>query len=547
MTSSHEEPKATSPVQSAEGEAFMSHARIVSLLTFVSRLAGLMRDAVCSRVFGAGPAWTAFAFAFLMPNLFRRLFGEGALSAAFLPEYARLKTSDPVTARRFATRVLGKAAAVLWSIVIVVEVLLWIASSSSLVAASPDRMLVVRLLQIMMPFMPLICLVALLGAILQVNGRFGPTAAAPILLNICIVSAAGWFSLRMTGADPAKGVILVGVGVLIAGILQFAWSWFALPKGTLTSYGKSRHDNEARAGTARMLKVMIPMVLGLGILQVNSFLDNLIAAWPVTFGSTIAGIDYPLDTASGSIVFFSQRLYQFPLGVFGVALATAIFPALSRSAAADDDGASFMLNVRHGIRLAMFIGLPATVGLILVRTPLTTVVFQGGAFSAADVPRVASVLTGYASAVWAYSITHILTRAYYAQNDSITPVRIAIGVMFLNITLNLILIWPLGEQGLAWSTATAAICQCLLLLRGLNTYVAGVVDRSVLRGWGQTALGTIVMLVVVSGLGFAMKNLPSTWTMALVKTLAMAVTGTAAFTGFALITRQDEVRWLARR
>ena len=237
------------------------------------------------------------------------------------------------------------------------------------------------------------------------------------------------------------------------------------------------------------------MMIGLGVLQLNTLIDGLIASYPTTVGATIFGVAYPLEEGAMSAVSFAQRLYQFPLGVFGIAVATAIFPALARLRH-DDDG--YRSTLRRGLRLVFFIALPASVGLVLVRRDLTAVIFEGGAFDATNTARVAAVLAAYAPGVWAYSMMHVLTRAFYARNDARTPVRIALMMVGLNLLLNMTLIWtPLRETALGLSTAVCSTIQVGILLLVLRGRIGGLVSRVVWMSWLRTGMLSAVMGGVV--------------------------------------------------
>jgi putative peptidoglycan lipid II flippase len=239
-------------------------------------------------------------------------------------------------------------------------------------------------------------------------------------------------------------------------------------------------------------------------------------------------------------VSFAQRLYQFPLGVFGIALATAIFPALARQA---DDQQGFTETLRRGLRLVVFIGLPASVGLVLVRRPLAAVLLQGGAFGPDDSARVARVLLGYASGVWAYSMIHLLTRAMYARGDARTPVKVACVVVVLNVALNCTLIWtPLREAGLAWSTAVCAVIQVAALLWRTQSSVGRVVDAPVRSSWFRTAALTVLMALAV---GVLMAGIPPTqrWAASLAALLGAVALGAGVVLAGAAALRMQEPRW----
>jgi putative peptidoglycan lipid II flippase len=523
---------------------FERHARTVTGLTFASRVAGLARDAVLSRVFGAGAAMDAFAFGFMVPNLFRRLFGEGALTASFLPAYTRLVDGDPAAARRLATLVVGGAGAILAGLVLLGEALAWGLSASGAVEPLPAR-----LLMIMLPYAPLICATALLGAMLQARHRFGPTAAAPILLNLAVVGGALLApELATPGSWSAdQGIPIVAGAVLVAGGAQVIWSWWALRRASIGEVAprNDRSDAAARREARGVVRRALPMVVGLGVLQLNTLLDGLIASWPTAVGPTILGIDYPLGTGSMATLAWAQRLYEFPLGVFGIAVATAIFPALARLAG---DPADFAATLRRGVRLVLFIGLPASAGLVLVAEPLVAVVLEGRAFTGEDTTATARILVAYGTAVWAYSLNQVLVRGCYARGDTRSPVRIGISLVGLNATLNLLLIWtPLGVAGLAASTAICAALQPVLLLRALRREgVAGLVDRGVVTAAWRSAVLTAAMAVVVATVRAALPD-PQSWWGAVVVLSACVAAGGAVVAAGAVAWRMPELRWALGR
>lgn len=509
----------------------------------VSRATGLARDAALSRVFGLSPLMDAFWFAFMIPNLFRRLFGEGALSAAFLPQYAQLHRSDPAVARQLASLTIGAMMAALGVLALLGEIVLLAVSASA-----DHSNIAVWLTMIMLPYMPMVCIVAILGAMLQVHGRFGPTAAAPIVLNLCIVAAAvgfGWVDAGPTTSNrDVTHIGVVAASVLAAGLLQVVWSLLAL-RGETWWTGILHGNRAAAPAFRRMLGQAWPMFIGLGVLQVNVFLDDLIASYPTTIGPTIFGVQFPLETGALASLSFAQRLYEFPLGVFGIAVATAIFPALARVA---DHADAFADILRRGLRLVVYIGLPASAGLILVREPLTAAVYKGGDFTGDDVQRVAFVLMGYAPAIWAYSMTHTLTRAFYARGDSMTPVKVAVAMVALNLTLNLTLIWtPLKEAGLAWSTAICAIVQVMILLRLTRRYASHVVDRTVAMSWVKTALATLVMSAVVWTTAQLLPERAMTWSWSIVELSVIVGVGATVMAVASLAMRMPELSWALGR
>jgi len=522
--------------------SFVRAARTVAGLTVVSRVAGLARDAICSRIFGAGAVWSAFALAFMLPNLFRRLFGEGALAAALVPEYARLVRDDPALARRFASAAMGATIVALAAIALVGEGVLFVLLRFTALGESGG--LALRLAMVMLPYLVLICAAAAGGGMLQTHDRFGPTAASPIILNVCIIGAASVWGWRLDRPLEEAAFAVAGA-VLIAGVLQLVWTLWALRAHVRWT----RAIEGAGAPLGRMAGRMVPVIIGLGALQLNTLLDGLIAGWPVLVGPTIAlpvagTVAYPLDESSNAVLFFAQRLYQFPLGVFGIALATAVFPALSRES---DSAARFGETLRRGVRLTLFIGLPASAGLIAVRRDLATAILEGGAFGAEDTTRVAGVLLGYAPAIWAYALTHTLTRAFYAMGDTKTPMRIALGVVALNVLLNVLLIWPLAEAGLAWSTSACAIVQATLLTVLLSRRLeAPVFDDATRAGVGRSLGATLAMFALLTPMTLGLIATPG-WAGSVAALAATVVVGAGVYFGIALALRMPEVRWAIER
>jgi putative peptidoglycan lipid II flippase len=537
--------KQSSKISMTGSDGIGKDTRTVAGLTLVSRVFGLIRDLVTVRVFGDTAVGSAFAAAFAVPNMFRRLFGEGALSAAFLPEYTRMVDDDPRKADAFASLTVGLLALVTGVITVVIELglLLVILMSSD----DPDRVYSLKLVMVMLPFMPMICIAAIMGGMLQSHGRFGPWAAAPILLNLCILGAALPYFF-IDDADPAVWAYPIGIAAVVSAALQVVWSMLALRGRVSWTRGVSSVQSEGR----QMLRRMVPVLIGLGTLQLNTFVDTLIAMYPNWVGDTAFGYDYPLDESSNAVLFYAQRLYQFPLGVFGIAVATAAFPALSRVAGKKEQ---FGEMLWRGIRLSLFVGLPASVGLMIVGGSLVKVLYTGGGngFSDEGVVRASSVLFAYAVAVWAYSLNQLLTRAFYADGDTRTPMRVALLMVGMNVCLNLVLIWRFRESGLAWSTAICAIGQTIALLvlskRRLGLGLGlGEVDgqNQGLMGFVKIVAGTIVMGVIV-WLVSGVYSEPVSWGGQAMRILVLTGVGAGAYGVLGKMMKMDELGWLLAR
>ncbi len=540
---SSSDSEAQPPAAPRQAPRVGSALRVIASLTTLSRFSGLARDAVCSRIFGAGAIWSAFAFAFLLPNLFRRLFGEGALSAAFLPEYARLTDADPPRAGAFAGAMVRIVSLWLIGATIAGEVILGVLV---LAGVGAEDGLALRLAMIMLPFMPLVCTTAIFGSMLQCHDRFGVPAAAPILVNLCIIAAATTWTFWLEAGTTAA-IYAVAIAVLIAGVFQVGWSLAALRRHRPSIHARTE---SVRPEIRRTLRRMAPVAIGMSALQINTLIDGLIASWPVLVGPTISipfltsAITYPLDEASNSILFFGQRLYHFPLGVFGIALATAVFPMLSRSI---NEPKAFRDTLLRGLRLSLFIGVPASVGLALIREPLIAVIYRGGEFSDEAMLRTASVLLGYSPGIWAFALIHVFTRAMYAHGDTRTPVRVSLVTIGVNFILNVSLIWVLREAALAWSTTACAIGQCAVLaVICRRRFGDGSRTAALVTPVGRTLVATGAMAIAVLAAGWALPA-DGDWWIQFLRLSVCVSAGGAAFVIVAIATRAPEIGWLLER
>jgi len=482
--------------------SFLRHFRTVSGLTLASRVLGLARDAALAHVLGAGMFMDAYSQAFQMPNLLRRLFGEGALSAAFIPVFTDyLERGDRRAANRFMSLMIVLLVTVLAAVTLLVVGVLLVARHCT--EDLPKWHLIFGLAAVMFPFAVTICLVALLQAALNCVRHFALPALAPILLNIFIIGGAVAAGL-MLADEPVAQVYLIGATIVLAGILQVVLQVPALIRKGLAfrPAWDPRHP-----GLRRVLRLMGPMVLAIGIIQINAFMDSTIAnifspyaEGEDTFALAGRTVAFPMETGAAAMLYFGQRLYNFPLGVFAIALATVIFPELSRRAhRGDTDGLGRVAS--HGLRLTVFIAVPAAAGLMLVCEPLLRLWLEHGRF--ADQPeavlRAAWVTRAYAMGIWAYSANHMLVRAFYASEDTRTPLKIALAAAVANFALNLALIWPLAETGLALATAVSAVGQFAVLGALVSRRLAHVAWREVLATAGRTLLATAAMTAAAAG------------------------------------------------
>lgn len=535
---SEQTPPAPAPAAPAH-RSLAGAVRAVSGVTLLSRLGGLVRDVLLVHIFGSTAVGSAFIAGFAIPNMFRRLFGEGALSASFIPEYARTHKADPRSADAFASLTVAGLLAATGAITALLELALL--AVLLLAPPDPDRTLSIRLIMLMLPFMPLVCAAAILGGMLQVHGRFGPAAAGPVVLNAFIIAAGVW-SIATGRHGGAATAYLLGGATVFSGLTQCLWfAWLLRQHVRWTAAFAGVRDN-----ARRMLRAFLPALVGMGTLQISTLLDTVVAMWPIWVGPTLLGFPFPLDQGSAIILASAQRLYQFPLGVFGIAVATAVFPMLSRHA---DEPGAFADTLRRGLRLSLFIGLPASLGLVLVRHDLVRTIFSIGTdgFTPAALDRSAAVLLGFAPAVWAYSLNHVLTRAFYARGDTASPMRIAFRVVALNFVLNWVLIWFLAEAGLAWSTSLCAIVQCALLARTLHK-AAGVspIDPATARAFAGIVVAAALMTLAVLAVRWLLPEARTWHNRAIALALACTV-GCFAYALSATVLKLPELRWLVRR
>ncbi len=442
----------------------ISGSRVTALGTLASRVLGMLRDAATAALFGisGGGVMDAFVLAFRIPNILRRLFGEGALAVSYLPVLSAALQRDRRDGWRLASVILLRLAVVLLTLVVLGEVAL--GAIGFFAGDSVEIRLFVSLAAIMLPYTLFICMAAQASATLHALGRFALPALVPTILNVswllAVLLLAPYWS-----PDKAGQAHVVAVSVLVAGAIQFAIQVPALRQaGFRFDYQPAAVHNEFW----NVVRAMGPMVLGLMVTQLNTLIDSLIAwafAAPDAAHSAIAWlghVPYPMEQGAVAALYYGERLYQFPLGMLGIAVATAIFPLLSRHAARKDHQ-SLSEDLTLGLRLVLFLGIPAGVGLVLLAEPLARLIYERREFTSADTVRTARVIAAYSIGVWAYCAVPVLVRGFYALGDRLTPVRVGAAVVAANFVLNLILIWPMAESGLAVATSIGASLQAVVL------------------------------------------------------------------------------------
>lgn len=515
--------------------------RQIAVLTMMSRILGMLRDMTFSAFLGCSNVMDIWVIAFKVPNLSRRIFGEGALASSFIPVYVAQLDVGRDQARRLSGAVVMALFLMLSGVAAVGVALLVLYAQGSNVLPETQRMLL--LTATMLPYMVMICLVAAFAGILQSHRHFAAPAAAPILLNMVVIAA-----LLISGVllqkDADEQIGFVAVSVLVAGLLQLGLQVWMLRRLNALPLWNLQFNSDA---FRRIMLLMGPMVIGLTATQLNTLADDVIAK--VLSGSTAKGdvfqflgytFRYPEWSGCVSSLFYAQRLYQFPLGVLGVSLATAIFPILS-TAAVQGDLPGMCHTLRRGIRGALFVALPATAGLFLVATPLVSAIFEQGRFTSADTPLVARTLIFYALGLTGYFLQQLVTRTFYALQESRVPCRSALLAVGINVVLNLILIWPLGRAGLALATAVSAYVQVWFLSRALRRRLGESIWAGSLSTLGRSLIGTGIM----TGGGvlalYALKQWPDTRLWNLGRVMVLVPLAAGLYWGMARVLRIESL------
>ncbi|MFH4810919.1 murein biosynthesis integral membrane protein MurJ [Vibrio alginolyticus] len=429
---------------------------IVSAMTFISRVLGLVRDVVVANLMGAGASADVFFFANKIPNFLRRLFAEGAFSQAFVPVLTESHAQGDMDKTR---ELIARAAGTLGVIVSIVTIL-GVLGSGVVTAlfgfgwfldwmhggpAAEKFELASVMLKITFPYLWFITFVALSGAILNTLGKFAVSSFTPVFLNVMIILAAWFISPQMS--QPEIGL---AIGVFLGGLVQFLFQIpFLIKAGVMVKPKWGWRD----PGVVKIRTLMIPALFGVSVSQINLLFDTFIASF--------------LQTGSISWLYYSDRLLEFPLGLFGIAIATVILPALSRKHV-DAQNEGFAQTMDWGVRMVILLGLPAMLGLMVLAKPMLMVLFMRGEFSPQDVHQASLSLFAYASGLLNFMLIKVLAPGYYSRQDTKTPVKYGIIAMVTNMVFNAIFAYFYGYVGLAIATALSAFVNMALLYRGLH-------------------------------------------------------------------------------
>lgn len=502
-------------------------AGVVGSATLLSRILGYVRDMVMASFFGAGLASDAFIAAFRIPNMLRRLFGEGSLSIAFVPVFTDCLNRQ---GRDEAER-LANSAIRLLAVVLSVAAVLGVFGAPLLVhllaygfTDLPEKYdLCVKLTRITFPYIAFIGLVALCMGILNVLGHFAAPALAPVLLNLGMIGSligVSWMSSSLT-----VRVTGLAVGVLIGGLMQVGFQVPFLIKHRIRFW---RPTSLWHPEMANVFKLMGPAVFGAAVYQINHIVGTLL-------GSLLA-------QGSISYLYYADRLVQFPLGVFAIALATAVLPTLSQQAS-NRQWSALRETFRHAMQLVFFISLPAMVGLIVLREPIVSLLFQRGEFDLQTTRLTASALLYYAVGLWAFSAVRIVLNTFYALMDTRTPVIVAIISIAVNALCGVILMWPMKHNGLALALSMASILNLVLLTLALRRKLGALGWRHLAISAARSAICAALMGICVWAL--ALQLLPSadlSWVRLLTGLTVCIGFGAIVFGGFAFAFKAPELQ-----
>jgi len=507
--------------------ADVTHAAgVVSMATLLSRILGYVRDMVMASYFGAGLASDAFIAAFRVPNLLRRLFGEGSLSIAFVPVFAEcLSHQGKAEAERLAASALRLVTItlVLVSVAGIVLAPVIVRMLAYGFTSDPEKFaLCIHLTRIMMPYILFIGLVAMCMGILNVLGHFAAPALAPTMLNIAMIGTVVFFAWL----SPSQSTRVVGLalGVLIGGVLQLGLQVpFLIQKGI-------RFWRSVPIWHPAMKQVMVlmgPAVFGAAVYQINSLVICLLGSL--------------LPQGSITYLYYADRLVQFPLGMFAIAMATAVLPTLSRQAA-EGQWDALRSTFSHAIRLIFFITLPSMAGLIILREPIVAMLFKHGAFGDQSTRLTAGALLYYGVGLWAFSAVRILIYTFYALKDTRTPVIMAMIAITANVVLGALLMGPMKHNGLALALSLASMLHLALLSAALRKKIGALGWQRIARSVATSGICTMFMGLCVWLLArWLMPAAGASRSVLFINVVICMVSGVAVFIGLSMAFKSPEL------
>ncbi len=511
-------------------KSIVASAGIVSVGTFSSRILGFLRDMLLASIFGASFTADAFYVAFRIPNLLRELFAEGSMSAAFVPVFTETLTKKGKGEAEIFARSTFSVLLLIVSVVVVLGVLF----SSQVVGLiapgfleDPEKLqLTAKLTRLMFPFLLFISCAALTMGMLNSLRHFGPPAFSSAVYNMVNIMV-----LLVLAPRLEYPVFSAAIGVTLGGLAQFLMQLPTLHRAGF-SLGFQRPLRPIHRGVKKMGRLILPTILGLSVTQVNLLVNTFLASF--------------LPMGSVSYLYYGMRLIHFPLGIFAVALSTALLPTLS-SQAARGDLAALQRSFSFGLRLVFFITFPALLGLILFRVPIVHLLFEHGEFDAIATAGTADAVLFYAVGLWAFAGVRIVVPVYYALQDTKTPAKIAVASMILNLLLNLGLMGPLQHRGLALATSLSAIFNFLSLLWFLRDRIPWTDGYQIVTSYLKVICASLIMILPAYLLtGRAIWQSEGAWEL---KTISLAAAiGSSALAYFLLqfLVKSEEIRFISK-
>ncbi len=484
---------------------------VVSAMTMISRVAGLVRDMVLLNAFGADKLMDAFLVAFKIPNFLRRLFAEGAFAQAFVPVLSEYKTNQGDGAvKALVDRVTGSLGLVLtlltaFSIVAAPVIIFLFAPGFRSDPVKFD--MAADMLRITFPYLLLISLTALAGGILNSYGRFGAAAFTPVLLNLCMIGAALWLAPLMQ-----QPIMALAWGVLVAGFVQLAFQVPSLKAIGMLPRPRLGFKDE---GVRRILTLMVPAMFGVSVSQINLLLDTILASF--------------LIEGSVSWLYTAERLTELPLGLIGIAVATVILPSLSAKYA-EKSHEEFERMLDWALKVIVLVGLPSSLAMLILAEPLVAALFHHGRFSANDVAMSAAALQALAGGILAFMLIKVFAPGYFARQDVKTPVKIGIIAMVANMVFNLMLVWHWKHVGLAMASTLSAFLNAGLLYWGLHKANVFRLRRHWLKLGARYLAANAVMVAVLLGITPATSFwLSQVWWLKVVYILGICAAGAGSY------------------
>ncbi|HUH67125.1 MAG TPA: murein biosynthesis integral membrane protein MurJ [Syntrophales bacterium] len=462
----------------SENSKVAKAAGVVSLATMLSRIFGFLRDMVVAAFFGAGLTTDAFFIAFRIPNVLRRLIGEGSLTVSFVPVFTECLKNKKEEAYELAD-----VAFTALSIILVIVSILGVIFSPLIVTLQvpgwyikhPSHYhLTVFLNRLMFPYIFFMALVALCMGILNSLRHFAAPALSPVILNISMILAA--LLLRDYFAEP---VIALAIGVMVGGILQLAMQWpFLIKLGVRLK----PNFNFGHPGLKKIVLLLLPAAFGASVYQINVVVGGILASF--------------LPTGSVSYLYYADRMVELPLGLFGIAIGTAALPSFSLQVA-NGDFHDLKRTISFSLRLVLFVTVPAMLALIVLAVPIISVLFERGVFSAVSTFLTAQALVCYAVGLWAFSVIRVIVSAFYSLQDAKSPMKAAIVALLVNVVCSIVLMFPMQHNGLALATSIATAVNVIMLSVNLKGKIGTFLDKDFYRSLFKIFVSSLAMWGVI--------------------------------------------------